>query len=69
LNRTNPANLREVTSFESNGLQKLVTSDGDLPETVQCILGLNGRKLVSLPVTDLHKVEVKAELTKSAYKD
>jgi hypothetical protein len=34
LNRANPADLSEATSFESNGLQKLVTSDGVLPKTV-----------------------------------
>jgi hypothetical protein len=34
LNRANSADLREATSSESDGLQKLVTSDGVLPKTV-----------------------------------
>jgi hypothetical protein len=34
LNRANPADLREATSFESNGLHKLVASDGVPPTRV-----------------------------------
>jgi hypothetical protein len=32
--RANPDNVKEATSFENNGSQKLIASDGVLPETV-----------------------------------
>jgi hypothetical protein len=45
------ANRKKETSFESNGLQKLVTSNGDIPDnSLYLIFGLNRRENCAAPI-------------------